>query len=1073
MTSARNRRSQASGRSRRAARRSRLWQERLEDRRLLAGNLAADALAQYRAGLNFGASELDSFWKASASEQRAIRAAAEQVQMAAGRAAEAADELIVRLPSGVAAADFAAARGMKVSYSFQSDEQIFVMRAPTAAEADRLSKSLSAAQGVEFLGFNVPTSNVRYGASFTPNDPYYSRNNPSSVWPGQWHLNNSVTPGRDARITGAWTSGYTGQGVAIGIVDDGLQTTHPDLSPNFSSSLSFNFGNNTTDPNPVSSSDNHGTSVAGVAAARGGNGIGVTGAAPFATLAGLRIDFPTQTAAMFADATLYKSSGADTSIKIKNHSYGIGVPYIIDSGTTQEVQAAATSTAAGTIHVFAAGNERGSSGQDANKKHSQSDPNVITVAAFGSDGTWADYSNFGANVFVTAPSSSSKGISNALGVTTTDRTGAAGYNPANDTFPDESYTSKFGGTSSATPLVAGVLALVKEAQPALNTRFAKHLLARTSTVVDANDSTVTGGGDGQTAGSAWKTNAAGQKFNQNYGFGLINAASLVSEATKYTGVSALQTFGSAVLTVNAPVSDSTGVARTTSVNVANAKPLEEVVVALDVTHSYRGDLEAYLTSPSGTTSRLMIVSGTDAADNVNWSFSSNAFWGESPNGTWTLRVVDKFSDGDSGTWNSWALNLRMGELVSVPVTGSISGATWTDTDGDAVWDAGETAAAGWTVYVDLNNDGLLSGGEPSAVTASNGSYIFQGLTAGTYTVSTVVQSGWQRTSTARSITLAAGEQVPGVNFGHRQLNAGVTVSISDAQIQEGNTGTQALWFTVTLSNAIQVPVTVSYATADGTATTANGDYVATSGTVSFSPGDPLSKTFAVTINGDTSLESNETFAVNLSNATGATISRAGATGTIINDDSALQVPPESNDTRATAFTLGGSSTVTVGGTIGDGTWGARDVDIMKIFLARSQRVNIQVRAQRLAVASTLDSYLRLFSSSGTQVARNDDYFGVDSGISYVARKAGWYYIGVSGYGNSSYKTTRGGRGRMGSTGEYELRVDFAATGPLGTASPSAVTSGAQALFAAYALEQDSAKTSRTRSQFKGGLVASR
>ena len=114
----------------------------------------------------------------------------------------------------------------------------------------------------------------------------------------------------DANVTPAWNRDITGQGVIIGIVDDGLQRLHPDLSPNYdaadSDNLADGIGGN-VDPSPVNSNaaannptgDNHGTSVAGVAAARGGNGIGVTGAAPMASLAGLRIDFPTQTEAMF------------------------------------------------------------------------------------------------------------------------------------------------------------------------------------------------------------------------------------------------------------------------------------------------------------------------------------------------------------------------------------------------------------------------------------------------------------------------------------------------------------------------------------------------------------------------------------------------------------------------------------------------------------------------------------------------------------------------------------------------------------------------------------------------------
>ena len=89
-----------------------------------------------------------------------------------------------------------------------------------------------------------------------------------------------------------------------------------------------------------------------------------------------------------------------------------------------ERAALAISAAAGTIHVFAAGNEFGTSAQDTNKTQTQNSPDCITVAALGSDGMAAYYSNFGACIFVTAPSSSSSVL---FRVTTTGRSGSAGY----------------------------------------------------------------------------------------------------------------------------------------------------------------------------------------------------------------------------------------------------------------------------------------------------------------------------------------------------------------------------------------------------------------------------------------------------------------------------------------------------------------------------------------------------------------------------------------------------------------------------------------------------------------------
>jgi Calx-beta domain len=116
---------------------------------------------------------------------------------------------------------------------------------------------------------------------------------------------------------------------------------------------------------------------------------------------------------------------------------------------------------------------------------------------------------------------------------------------------------------------------------------------------------------------------------------------------------------------------------------------------------------------------------------------------------------------------------------------------------------------------------------------------------------------------------------------------------------EGNAGQTAFRFTVSLDQAQSEPVTVDFATADGTAT-APSDYTATSGTLTFATGE-TTKTVTVQVNGDTSVEPDETFNLNLANATGnATIADAQGVGTIVNDDQVVIVPPSRisiNDVR--------------------------------------------------------------------------------------------------------------------------------------------------------------------------------
>lgn len=578
--------------------------------------------------------------------------------------AEDITELLISLNAGTDAARFAQEHGLTLKYGLQSEPNSYVFATESSARAKELSQGMEDSR-VASVYLNRLSQNVSSG--FVSNDPLFS---PTGSFAGQWTLRNQIGTGIDANLKGAWDKGVTGQGVTIGIVDDCLQWAHPDLQPNYSAENSYNFGSyvssgTANDPSPVNSDDRHGTSVAGVAAARGNNGIGVTGAAPYACLAGLRVDFDDQTTAQFVDATLYHSSGSNTTIQVKNHSYGVSLPFIKDGGTVAERNALYTSTQAGTIHCFAAGNDRDTTGEDSNKKYMQSSPDAIAVAAVGSSGVYASYSNYGANVFISAPSNGS-----TYGVTTTDVAGSGGYNDGSTStdYSNADYTSTFGGTSAATPLVAGVLALAKQVQPNLDTRFAKHLLARTSTKVDAADSSISGGGDGVTSGSAWRSNAAGYQFNENYGFGLINAGKLVEEATRYSSVTSLQTVGTGTMAVGEmiPDDDSTGLVRTADIH--SKTPLEEILVTLSITHTYRGDLEGWLTSPLGTTSRLF-ASSNDGGDDINWQFTGNAFWGEDPYGVWLLKVDDTAA-ADTGMWVSWALDLRMGELVIISEPGT-------------------------------------------------------------------------------------------------------------------------------------------------------------------------------------------------------------------------------------------------------------------------------------------------------------------------------------------------------------------------------------------------------------------
>ncbi len=137
------------------------------------------------------------------------------------------------------------------------------------------------------------------------------------------------------------------------------------------------------------------------------------------------------------------------------------------------------------------------------------------------------------------------------------------------------------------------------------------------------------------------------------------------------------------------------------------------------------------------------------------------------------------------------------------------------------------------------------------------------------------------------------------------------LSVDDVTVTEGNSGTTAASFTVTLAPASSRTVTVRYATADGTATAADDDYLAVSGTLTFAPG-VTTQPVEVAVHGDLKYEPNETFTLDLSSATNATIEDGTGVATVTNDDAATVVIGTRSKTVATApFVPGSPVTYTV------------------------------------------------------------------------------------------------------------------------------------------------------------------
>lgn len=469
----------------------------------------------------------------------------------------------------------------------------------------------------------------------------------------QWHLrnvgHNGGRNGIDINALAAWES-YRGAGVVLGLIDDGLQYLHPDIAPNYVGGLSYDFNDNDPDPAPDPANDTHGTPVAGLAGARGNNGIGVTGVAPDVALAGLRLLGAPDTDIQDAATILFRND----VIWIKNNSWGApdGTGMLLGAGPLLADAMAASANLGrggkGVILVFAGGNGR-ATGDDVNYDGYANSAYALAVAAVNDLGQQASYSEPGACLLISAPSSS--GPSFCAGgrqyVATTDLTGTAGYNDAADScdFSDGDYTKQFGGTSAAAPIVSGVAALILQANTNLSYRDVQEILMRSAKRVSSND------GD-------WWTNSAGIAHNHKFGAGLIDAGKGTAMAANWMNLEPRQTINVSEknLSLRIPDNNSAGIVRAYSVTNDGFR-VEHVALTITAPHPRHGDLSIMLFSPSGACSRLAEPHASSGPGYQTWTFTSVRHWGESAKGTWTVKILDS-APSHVGTLEALDLELQ-------------------------------------------------------------------------------------------------------------------------------------------------------------------------------------------------------------------------------------------------------------------------------------------------------------------------------------------------------------------------------------------------------------------------------
>ena len=475
-----------------------------------------------------------------------------------------------------------------------------------------------------------------------PNDPLLQQ---------QWHLGQPDGSSLlDLNVKSVWnpTEGqaYTGVGIRTVVIDDGFDYNHSDLAPNYNQNLDYDYANSINDAFGAPENDWHGTAVAGIIGAAA-NGTGAVGVAFGTQLIGYR------TYGLISDQWLgnirdgIANAATNALADVVNISQGIandanskfGAGY--DAARFDEIETSIGTAVnsgrggLGTIIVKSAGNSR-SDNYDVNADDWTNDTRQVVVAAVDQNGFVSNYSSYGAAVLVSAFGTPGE-------VLTTDRVGSYGYSATD-------FANDFNGTSSAAPMVSGVVALMLDANADLGWRDVQTILGVSARHVGSAI-------DGSTSGSeryAWNWNAAstwnggGQHFSNDYGFGLVDAHAAVRMAESWllTGHSAQTStnqFGNMMdmlsSTVVIPDGNSSGTSFTGSASFDDK--VERVLVSITFSTSFIGDMAVSITSPDGTISELIKSVGGGDDFNGTWTFESQAFRGERAAGTWTVRIADQ------------------------------------------------------------------------------------------------------------------------------------------------------------------------------------------------------------------------------------------------------------------------------------------------------------------------------------------------------------------------------------------------------------------------------------------------
>lgn len=512
-----------------------------------------------------------------------------------------------------------------------------------------------------------------------PTQPHYRPKD--TLYPQQWYLQHSGTGPELAAnshisIEAAWDVTRGDRSIVVAIADDGFDLSHPDFQGVGKIVAPRDLYDRDFSPLPSSDTDNHGTAVAGIAIAEE-NGTGIVGVAPGCAF------MPIRTTGFLDDGSVEAvfDWASNNGASVICCSWGAGaVRFPLSLRQRAALTRAATRgrNGRGCLIIFAAGNfnrplnstveEQGwpkaiLRGVTTWLNGFAVHPDVITVGACTSQNKKAAYSNWGNELFICAPSNNAppaiwleetgyievppRYTSRLPGapVVTTDRIGSQGYSTDN-------FTNAFGGTSSACPLVAGVVALMLSVNPNLSPTDVKRFLQQAADKIIDRD-----------VDPQFKVNFGTYEVNghsQWFGYGKVNAAKAVQQVQQaLQGPSKPQR--EFVVESQQRLGLQDAAVTLASLQVEQPGLVKALSVQLDLEHEYLGDLEIYLVTPSQD--KILLQNRTlgrrrrlQATYDLTTTPLLKRIVQRPATGLWQLQIQDN-AVTHSGQLNRWKLTL--------------------------------------------------------------------------------------------------------------------------------------------------------------------------------------------------------------------------------------------------------------------------------------------------------------------------------------------------------------------------------------------------------------------------------